>query len=51
MFTSLTFSMIAFGVAALVIIMAGSKLAKLSDSLADQTGLGEALFGVSSWPA
>ncbi|MDX2423823.1 MAG: sodium:calcium antiporter [Amphritea sp.] len=46
MFTSLTFSMIAFGVAALVIIMAGSKLAKLSDSLADQTGLGEALFGV-----
>nr|WP_320135819.1 sodium:calcium antiporter [uncultured Amphritea sp.] len=46
MFTSLTFSMITFGVAALVIIMAGSKLAKLSDSLADQTGLGEALFGV-----
>ncbi|MDO6564145.1 sodium:calcium antiporter [Amphritea sp. 1_MG-2023] len=46
MFTSLTFSFIAFGAAALVIIMAGSKLAKLSDSLADQTGLGEALFGV-----
>ena len=46
MFTSLTFSIIAFGVAALVIIVAGSKLAKLSDSLADKTGLGEALFGV-----
>jgi cation:H+ antiporter len=46
MFTSLTSSMIAFAVAALVIIIAGSKLAKLSDSLADQTGLGEALFGV-----
>ena len=41
-----TSSMIAFAVAALVIIIAGSKLAKLSDSLADQTGLGEALFGV-----
>lgn len=46
MFTSLTFSLTAFTVAALVIIIAGSKLAKLSNSLADQTGLGEALFGV-----
>lgn len=46
MFTSLIFNLIAFGIAALIIIIAGSQLAKLSDSLADQTGWGEALFGV-----
>lgn len=46
MFNSLMFNIIGFGIAALVIILAGSKLAKLSDSLADRTGLGEALFGV-----
>lgn len=38
--------MIAFGIAALVIILAGSRLAKLADELADRTGMGEALFGV-----
>jgi len=46
MFTSLTMSIIAFSIAALVIVIAGSKLAKQADTLADQTGLGEALFGV-----
>ncbi|BCN93340.1 cation transporter [Thiomicrorhabdus immobilis] len=46
MFTSLTPSIIAFSVAALVIIIAGTQLARLADRLADQTGLGEALFGV-----
>ncbi|WP_040725094.1 sodium:calcium antiporter [Thiomicrorhabdus sp. Kp2] len=46
MLTSLTMSIIAFSIAALVIVIAGSKLAKQADTLADQTGLGEALFGV-----
>jgi len=46
MFTSLLASLIAFGIAALVIIIAGSRLARLADNLADRTGLGEALFGV-----
>ncbi|MDX1352949.1 MAG: sodium:calcium antiporter [Thiomicrorhabdus sp.] len=46
MFASLTFSIVAFTIAALVIVLAGSKLARLADRLADQTGLGEALFGV-----
>jgi len=46
MFTPLTFSIISFVIAALVIVFAGSKLAKQADRLADQTGLGEALFGV-----
>lgn len=46
MFSSLIPSMIAFGVAALVIVTAGSRLARLADELADRTGLGEALFGV-----
>ena len=46
MFSSLTFNMIAFGIAALIIILAGSRLAKLADELADRTGMGEALFGV-----
>ena len=39
-------SIIAFGVAALVIVIAGSQLARRADMLADRTGLGEALFGV-----
>jgi len=38
--------MIAFGIASLVIVTAGSRLARLADELADRTGLGEALFGV-----
>lgn len=46
MFPSLVTSIIAFGVAALVIIIAGSLLARRADMLADRTGLGEALFGV-----
>jgi len=45
-FTSLISSIIAFGVAALVIVIAGSRLARWADTLADRTGLGEALFGV-----
>jgi len=47
MFNSLTFSIIVFIGAALVIVMAGTKLTRLADTLADQTGLGEALFGRS----
>lgn len=39
-------SIIAFGVAALVIVFAGSRLARHADTLADRTGLGEALFGI-----
>ncbi|MCB1843447.1 MAG: hypothetical protein KDI09_10835, partial [Halioglobus sp.] len=35
-----------FCLAALAIVTAGSRLARLSDELADRTGLGEALFGV-----
>lgn len=46
MFSSLTLSIIVFGVAALVIIVAGTWLARLADELADRSGLGEALFGV-----
>lgn len=46
MFTSLITSSIAFSAAALVIIIAGSRLARLADILADRTGLGEAVFGV-----
>ena len=46
MFSSLIPSIIAFGVAALVIVIAGSRLARQADTLADRTGLGEALFGV-----
>jgi cation:H+ antiporter len=45
-FSSLTPSITAFGVAALVIVIAGSRLARRADTLADRTGLGEALFGV-----
>lgn len=46
MFSSLMPSIIAFGIAALVIVLAGSRLARQSDILADRTGLGEAVFGV-----
>jgi len=45
-YSSLIFSIIAFGIAALGIITAGSRLARLADELADRTGMGEALFGV-----
>ena len=46
MFSSLNISIVAFSLATIVIILAGTKLAKQADSLADKTGLGEALFGV-----
>ncbi|MFW1676927.1 sodium:calcium antiporter [Pontibacter sp. JAM-7] len=46
MFSSLLASSIAFSVASVAIIIAGSKLARQADKLADQTGLGEAIFGV-----
>ncbi len=46
MFSSLVFSTIAFSIAALVIVIAGTRLAQQADTLADRTGLGEALFGV-----
>ena len=46
MFTSLISSIIAFSFAAVVIVIAGSRLTRLADTLADRTGLGEALFGV-----
>lgn len=46
MFSSLIPSVAAFGLAALVIVFAGSRLARMADTLADRTGLGEALFGV-----
>jgi len=45
-FSSLTSSVIVFGLAALVIVIAGSRLARQADVLADRTGLGEALFGI-----
>ena len=46
MFSSLIPSIIAFVIATLVIVIAGSRLARQADTLADRTGLGEALFGV-----
>lgn len=46
MFSSLLLSIIAFAVAAVVIVAAGSRLAGLADELADRTGMGEALFGI-----
>ena len=46
MFSSLILSITAFGIAALVIVIAGCQLARQADTLADRTGLGEALFGV-----
>lgn len=45
-FSSLIFSILAFAAAALVIVIAGSRLSRWADTLADRTGLGEALFGV-----
>jgi len=45
-FSSLIPSIITFGVTALVIVIAGSRLSRWADTLADRTGLGEALFGV-----
>jgi cation:H+ antiporter len=45
-FSSLIPSIIAFAVATLIIVIAGSRLSRLADTLADRTGLGEALFGV-----
>lgn len=46
MTTSLIPSLIVFVIAALAIVTAGTRLARLADELADRTGLGEALFGV-----
>ncbi len=46
MFSSLLPSVIAFSIATLAIIFAGSRLARLADELADRTGMGEALVGV-----
>lgn len=43
---SLNLSMVSFALSALVIVIAGSQLARLADELADRTGMGEALFGV-----
>jgi len=45
-FATLIPSIIAFSLASLVIVIAGSRLARWADMLADQTGLGEALFGI-----
>ncbi|SDG68150.1 sodium:calcium antiporter [Psychroflexus sediminis] len=42
---SLTLSIIIFGVATLVIVVAGTALTRYADQLADKTGLGEALVG------
>lgn len=46
MLSSLLPGMIVFGIAALAIVIAGSRLARMADELADRTGLGEALFGI-----
>ena len=46
MFSSLSPNIIAFAISALVIVAAGSQLARLADELADRTKLGEALFGI-----
>ncbi|QCU89815.1 sodium:calcium antiporter [Thiomicrorhabdus sediminis] len=46
MFDSLHLSIMIFTIATLLIIIVGIKLTRLADALADQTGLGEALFGV-----
>jgi cation:H+ antiporter len=45
-FTSLIPSIAAFAIAALAIVLAGSRLARMADELADRTGMGEALFGI-----
>lgn len=42
---SLTLSIIIFSLATLVIVFAGTALARYADQLADKTGLGEAVFG------
>ena len=39
-------SFIAFIVGAVIIVTAGSRLARVADELADRTGMGEALFGL-----
>lgn len=39
-------SVITLSIAALVIVTAGSRLARVADELADRTGLGEAMFGI-----
>lgn len=44
---SLPFSIAAFVVGAVVIGVAGTRLVRLVDSLADRTGLGEAFFGMA----
>lgn len=44
--TSLTAGIITFALSAIVIVLAGSRLAKTADELADRTGLGEVLFGI-----
>ncbi len=46
MFHSLTTSSIAFVIASLILVIAGSRLARQADKLADGTGMGEALFGI-----
>ena len=46
MLSSLSASVLVFVLAALAIVTAGSRLARLADELADRTGMGEALFGV-----
>ncbi len=42
---SLTSSVLLFGISAVVIIVAGVRLTRTADQLADTTGIGEALFG------
>lgn len=44
--TSLTTGIVVFTLSAVIIVMAGSRLARVADELADRTGLGEALFGI-----
>jgi len=44
--TSLTAGIVTFALSAIVIVLAGSRLAKTADELADRTGLGEVLFGI-----
>ncbi|MGM0540564.1 MAG: hypothetical protein ACQERT_15355 [Thermodesulfobacteriota bacterium] len=46
MFASLFTSIITLSNAALIIVTAGSRLARVADELADRTGLGETLFGI-----
>lgn len=46
MFADPTFALIAAGAAALVILIAGTRMSAVADMLADRTGFGEALVGV-----